>query len=199
MSGFAIFIAVAGTIFIISRVTGKNTREIKESVFMQMAQDLGLNYEPNKNFFSYRPVLTGQIEGLPVRIFEDTRSNDDTTEYYMNIHFENTPYRFGFEIRKERFLNKMARKLGIKDIEFDNKPLDDVYRFKAHFEEEFRALITPKIQEELLRIQHQFNGELHNVKGKMEYKVHMNIAEVGSERALMIVLEFMLRLMKLRK
>jgi hypothetical protein len=196
MSGYIGIIIVVAVFLLFANYNSKKRSAEKAADFKRFGENFGLDYKPDRNYGKNTPRVVGKIEGHTVKISEYIQRQEDHMICYMDIKIENSPYPFEFRIKKEGFLNKVARKIGFKDIEFDHKELDDLYRFKSTAEEEFRKILKHDLQMRLIENQEWFNGELVNKKGRLTYRVEMVFTDSNAVHDLKKILDFMLFLMK---
>lgn len=197
MNQIVILIVIVALIMSVNLFFGKRKLEKKKVAYQKLADELGLTLQIRRGFLSSSVELTGTLFNHPVRIYEEKVSDgDDGYNIYTHLTFANSPFAFGFKIRKERFLNKIGKKLGFNDIEFGDKELDAMYNFKAHHEVFFREIMTMEIQKKIMDVRGVFNGTLHNSKGKLDYSSEMELTNQPAVRELKLIMGFMEDLLK---
>ena len=121
-----------------------------------VAADLGLNFQVGGGIS--RPVLTGTVGGLPVRI--DTyvqRSGRNSTTYtryrvmYPHLGFE-------FQLRREGAFAAITKLFRAQDVEVGDQLFDDAFAVRTSDPNRLRQMLTPSVRTGLLRLIASYGG-----------------------------------------
>lgn len=148
---------------------GKRKNREKNLKYQDFALRLNLKYGERAHLFIKLPALTGTFRNNPVEIYEKVTGSGKHQTYFTIITYTGTPHNFQFSIGKEHFFSKMGKKIGFKDIEFDNHELDKKFLFKSKDEDQFRALMNYKILHDLEGVAEQLKGTIDHKDGVLTY------------------------------
>lgn len=172
---------------------GKKKNKQKLERYRDLGLKLGLEYSESKHFFIMVPHLGGTRKGKRVEIFEQIVGSDKNQQVYSNVKIYNS-HNFQFKIGKEHLFSKMGKALGLKDIEFDNFELDKKFLFKSKDEGQFRTLMDYQILQDLMQIESDIVGTIHNDAGVLSYSVLGDAGNDERMRRLVSVFHFMEKL-----
>lgn len=157
-----------GLIVFLLRYSKKKSRQ-KNELYKSLGLKLNLTYSESKHFLIMIPHLNGKWRDHYVEIYEKIVGSGKSQAVYTNIRFSKSPHNFQFRIGKEHFFSKAGKKMGFKDIEFDNFELDKKFLFKSKDESQFRSIMDYKLLHDLEEIVGCFRGDIYNQKGVMTY------------------------------
>lgn len=148
---------------------GKKKSQKKVEWYQRWGLKLNLNHSQTKHFFTKLNVLSGNLDGNPIMIFEKIVGSGKHQTVYTIASFSPSPFDFDFRIGKEGFLSKVGKSFGVKDIEFDNVEFDKKFLLKAKEENRFRSLMDYRMQQGLSEIENELRGSITNNNGQFEY------------------------------
>ena len=175
---------------------GRKKNRKKNELYKNLGLKLGLQYTESKHFFVMIPHLGGRWRNHNVEVYEKIVGSGKNQTVYTNIRFSNSPHNFQFRIGKEHFFSKIGKKMGFKDIEFDNFELDKKFLFKSKDESEFRILMDYKLLHDLQGIEHCIKGNIQNDRNVLSYSMVGAITKAEKMEELEKVLGFMGKLME---
>ena len=194
--GLLVFIAIMILLIVLLfRYSRKKHRE-KNELFKDLANRLQLNYSEKKQRFMILPKLEGFWRDKELLIYEKVVGSGKNQTILTIVEFPTSPYDFNFKIGKEHFFSKVGKKLGFKDIEFDNFELDKKFLFKSKDEDQFKSMMNYKLLYELSGIETSMVGRIENVDRKLTYTI-TGVANKPEKMAnLESVLGFLVKLME---
>lgn len=164
----AFFLFLIGIIVWAIRYGRKKNKE-KNQRYRDFALRLNLEYNERPHLFVKLPVLTGTFRNHPIKLCEKVIGSGKNQTFYTIIEFTGSSHDFQFRIGKEHFFSKIGKKIGFKDIEFDQFELDKKFLFKSKDEDQFRALMNYKILHALEAIDEHLKGSIEHVDDVLSY------------------------------
>ncbi len=143
----------------------------KNDMYRALGLKLDMNYSETKHMLVKVPHLSGTRNERLFEIYEHIVGSGKNQTVYTNIRYHQSPHNFQFRIGKENFFTKVGKKMGFKDIEFDNMELDKKFLFKSKDEEQFRTLMDYKLLHDLEGIVPSIRGTIENKDGLLTYTV----------------------------
>jgi len=147
--------------------------------FKEFSDKWGLSMKDHEGGTLTFSNLIGKINEKEFEVFITEREVDDgdenfpgstTTYYTTHIKIEAKEKRVNFVIKPEIFIDRIAQKLGKKDIEFGRKDLDKKFKFSSDYEEEFRKYFTIKLQDKLVGLQNEISGSISHHANHIIYE-----------------------------
>lgn len=143
----------------------------KNDMYRALGLKLDMNYSETKHMLVKVPHLSGNRNERLFEIYEQIVGSGKNQTIYTMIRYHQSPHNFQFRIGKENFFTKVGKKMGFKDIEFDNMELDKKFLFKSKDEEQFRTLMDYKLLHDLEGIVPSIRGTIENKDGLLTYTV----------------------------
>lgn len=168
LTAIVAFSMIIGLIVFIIRYQVKKNRQ-KNDLYKELGLRLNLTYTEQKHFFIRIPHLSGNWQNHHVEIYERIVGSGKNQTVYTNIQFNRSPHNFEFRIGKEYFFSKIGKKIGFKDIEFDDLDLDKTFLFKSKEEDRFRTLMDYRILHDLQGVASSMRGSIKNQNGLLTY------------------------------
>lgn len=194
--GLLAFIAIMILLIVLLfRYTRKKHRE-KNELFKDLANRLQLNYTEKTQRFMILPRLEGFWRDKELLIYEKVVGSGKNQTIFTVVEFPTSPYDFNFKIGKEHFFSKVGKKLGFKDIEFDNFELDQKFLFKAKEEDQFKSMMNYKLLHELSGIEASLVGNIENIDRKLSYTITGIVNKPDKMAKLESVMGFLVKLME---
>jgi hypothetical protein len=119
------------------------------ATWLQTASELGLSASGGTGMT--RPVLTGNLGGLPITI--DTyvvRSGKNSTTYTRYL-VGYQPLGFDLRLKREHAFSSITKMFGQQDVQIGDDLFDDAFIVKTSDPARARALLTPSVRTGLLR------------------------------------------------
>lgn len=175
---------------------GRRKNKEKNQRYRDFALRLNLVYNEKPHLFVKLPVLTGTFRNHSIKLYEKVIGSGKNQTFYTIIEFPGSSHNFQFRIGKEHFFSKIGKKIGFKDIEFDQFELDKKFLFKSKDEAQFRALMNYKILHELEAITEHLKGSIEHADGVLSYTQVGVLSKPEHFEGLEKVLHFMEQLMR---
>ncbi|NOQ70926.1 MAG: hypothetical protein GQ574_02930 [Crocinitomix sp.] len=165
---FALLIGII--VFAVRFVKKQNNKKIE--LFQQWALRLNLQHEHKKQLLAKLNMLSGELDGVPVVIYEHIVGSGKNQVLYTTVTFAPNPFDFDFKIGKEGFFSKVGKSFGSKDIEFGDEEFDKKFLLKCKDEEgRFRNLMDFRMQQELRNIEKQLKGAIQSSNAGFTYSL----------------------------
>ncbi|MFT5821573.1 MAG: hypothetical protein ACI8ZM_002826 [Crocinitomix sp.] len=191
----AFFGILIGIIVLAIRFVKKQNMK-KIELYKQWGLRLNLAHEYKKQLLAKLNSLTGELDGMPVVIYEHIVGSGKNQVLYLTVTFAPNPFDFDFKIGKEGFFSKVGKSFGAKDIEFGNEEFDKKFLLKCKEEDRFRSLMDFRMQEELRNIEKQLKGAILSSNAGFTYSLVGGINKQAKLDEFERVLDFMRALMK---
>lgn len=143
----------------------------KNDMYRALGLKLDMNYSETKHMLVKVPHLSGTRNDRLFEIYEYIVGSGKNQTVYTAIRYHKSPHNFQFRIGKENFFTKVGKKMGFKDIEFDNMELDKTFLFKSKDEDQFRSIMDYKLLHDLEGIEKSIRGTIENKDGLLTYTV----------------------------
>lgn len=174
----------------------KKVHSKKAGFFSNMASEYNLNLKIEKNLIAKLNILSGEINGNQIMVYEKIIGSGQNRTINTFITFDPNPFDFSFTISKEQVFSKIGKKLGFKDIEFDDFEFDKTFLLKSKDEEKFRRLIDYTIQSELKKTSDSLAGSIRSNDNVFEYQFPSALFKENQLDNFKNVLDLMLKLTK---
>ena len=185
-----VFVVLIGGIVLLFRWAIRKSKK-KNEMYRAFGLKLDMVYTESRHMMVKVPHLSGTRNGLPLEIYEYIVGSGKNQTVYTAIRYSQSPHDFQFRIGRENFFTKVGKKMGFKDIEFDNFELDKKFLFKSKDEEQFRALMDYKLLHDLEGIVKSIRGTIENKNGLLTYTMAGNASKPERFDELEEVLSFM--------
>jgi len=116
----------------------------------RVAAGLGLRIESRSGFS--RPVISGTLNGLPVKIDTYTQSHGKSSTTYTRYQVRYPSAGFDFSLKREGGLSFIGKFLGFRDIELGDPVFDGAFTIKTSDRQRLLALLTPSVRSGLFRL-----------------------------------------------
>ena len=184
------FIFVIG-IIVFAIKYGKKKNKEKNDRYQDLGRRLNLEFVETKHLFVKIPYLSGNWKNQYVEIYEKIVGSGKNQTIYTYIVIHKSPHNYQFKIGKENFFTKVGKKMGFKDIEFDNLELDKKILFKSKDESQFKTLMDYKKLHDLEGVADSIRGTIQNKDGQLTYVMVGAIHKAERMEELEKVLYFM--------
>lgn len=114
----------------------------------QVGAELGLNTSVGSGMS--RPVLSGSIGGLPVKIDTYTQRSGNSSTTYTRYRVGYPPLGIGLELKREGAFSAITKFFGIQDVEVGDATFDETFVVKTNDQGKLRSLLTPSVRSGLL-------------------------------------------------
>lgn len=198
MEGVIALIVLGGLIVLIIFLVrySKKINQKKIGWYQNWALKLGLKHELSKYMLTKLNVLSGQLDGNQVLIYEKIVGSGKNRSLYTFVEFTPNPFDFQFSIGKEGFFSKIGKSLGAKDIEFDNTEFDKTFLLKSKEEDKFRAMMDYRAQEALRGIENVLVNSIVSNQKTLSYSIFGGFTKEEKIEDFERVMDFMRLLIK---
>ncbi len=190
-----IIVILGGLIYLLVRLTQRLNKK-KLAFYQTLSAELNMEHTVEKQFTTKLNTLTGQQNGRPVQITERIIGAGKHQTIQTFVEFKPSPFDFEFTISKEHFFSKIGRKMGLKDIEFDDFDLDRTFLLKSKDEEKFKALLDYRMQAALKEIDEPLKGTIRSTDKAFEYHLLSTAYDEDAANRLKSIMAFMQRLIE---
>jgi len=115
----------------------------------RVGAELGLQATVGKGLS--RPVLSGTIAGLPLKVDTYTQRSGKNNTTYTRYRVGFPPLGMGLQLKREGMFSGFTKMLGFEDVAVGDATFDDAFNVKTNSREELRKLLTPSVRSGLLR------------------------------------------------
>ncbi len=192
------FALLIGVIVLSIRFVKKQNNK-KIVLFQEWALRLNLQHEHKKQLLAKLNTLSGELDGVPVVIYEHIVGSGKNQVLYTTVTFAPNPFDFDFRIGKEGFFSKVGKSFGAKDIEFGDEEFDKTFLLKSKEEGKFRSLIDFRMQQELREIETSLAGTIASANGGFTYSIMGGFTKEEKIAEFENVLNFMRLLIRNKK
>lgn len=186
----SVFVVLIGGLVLIIRWSIRKNKK-KNEMYRALGLKLDMTYTESRHMMVKVPHLSGTRNGLPLEIYEYIVGSGKNQTVYTAIRYSQSPHDFQFRIGKENFFTRVGKKVGFKDIEFDNFELDKKFLFKSKDEDQFRAIMDYKLLHDLEGVVNSMRGTIENKNGALTYTMAGNASKPERFAELEEVLGFM--------
>ncbi len=190
------FFALLIGIIVLSVRFVKKQNNKKIELFKDWALRLNLQHEHKKQLLAKLNTLSGELDGVPVVIYEHIVGSGKNQVLYTTINFAPNPFDFDFRIGKEGFFSKVGKAFGGKDIEFGDEEFDKKFLLKSKEESRFRSLMDFRMQGELRTIEKQLKGNILSTNAGFTYSLVGGFSKQAKLEEFEKVMSFMRTLIK---
>lgn len=115
----------------------------------QVAATLGLSVAVGSGLS--RPVLSGNIAGLPVKVdtYTQRSGNSNTTYTRYRVYFP--PLGIGMQLKRQGMFSAVTKLFGSQDEEVGDDTFDETFVVKTDDPAKLRSLLTPSVRSGLLQ------------------------------------------------
>jgi hypothetical protein len=115
----------------------------------RVGAELGLNTTVGKGLS--RPVLSGAIAGLPVKVDTYTQRSGNNSTTYTRYRVGYPPLGIGLQLKREGLFSSVTKLFGFQDVAVGDAAFDDNFNVKTNDEAKLRNLLTPSVRSGLLQ------------------------------------------------
>jgi hypothetical protein len=146
-------IIIIGVIVLIAMAANQQHKRVVAS-WGEAARRLGLQLEAGSRFSN--PLITGNLNGIPVRVDSYTRRHNNNSTTYTRYQVRYPSTGFDFELKREGGLTKIVRFFGVKDVEMGDAAFDDAFKITTDDPSRLQQLLTPSVRSGLFRLMASF-------------------------------------------
>lgn len=146
MGFIPIIFIIIGVVMFLAYRSHQNTVE----TWRRVAGKLGLSIV-SKSGFS-RPVITGNLNGLPVKIDTYTQRSGNSSTTYTRYQVQYPSAGFDFTLKREGGLSFIGKIFGIEDVQVGDPVFDGAFKIKTSDRQRLTALLTPSVRNGLFRL-----------------------------------------------
>ncbi len=120
------------------------------AAWQRVASRLGLNIEVKSGFS--KPVITGNLNGLPVKIDTYTQRSGNSSTTYTRYQVRYPPAGFDFRLKREGALSFIGKLFGVEDVQVGDPVFDGAFKIKTSDRQRLLTLLTPSVRNGLFRL-----------------------------------------------
>lgn len=100
-----------------------------------------------------KPMITGTLNGLPVRIDTYTQRSGNSSTTYTRYQVQYPPAGFNFQLKREGGISTLiGRFFGIEDVQVGDPLFDGAFKVKTADPGRLTSLLTPSVRNGLVRL-----------------------------------------------
>ncbi|MDJ0664442.1 MAG: hypothetical protein QNJ75_07765 [Acidimicrobiia bacterium] len=99
-----------------------------------------------------RPTMSGNLNGLPVRIDTYTQRSGNSSTTYTRYQVQYPPVGFDLNLKREGGLSFVSKLFGIEDVQVGDPVFDGAFKIKTSDRNRLIALLTPSVRNGLFRL-----------------------------------------------
>ncbi len=146
MAIFPLIILVAVLILWIAYRSHQST----VATWQRVAAQLGLGIETKSGFS--KPIISGNLNGLPVRIDTYTQRSGNSSTTYTRYQVRYPPAGFEFRLSREGALSFIGKLFGVEDVQVGDPVFDGAFKIKTSDRQRLLSLLTPSVRNGLFRL-----------------------------------------------
>ena len=117
----------------------------------RVAGQLGLRAQAGSGFS--KPVITGTLNGLPVKIDTYTQRSGNNSTTYTRYQVQYPSPGFSFRLKREGGIATLIGKFfGVEDVQVGDPMFDGAFKVKTSDSSRLTALMTPSVRSGLVRL-----------------------------------------------
>lgn len=116
----------------------------------RVAHQLGLQAEVGRGLS--RPIISGNLNGLPVRIDTYTHRSGNSSTTYTRYVVGYKPLGFNFRLKREGGLSFIGKLFGIEDVQVGDPVFDGAVKIKTSDRSRLLEVLTPSVRSGLFRL-----------------------------------------------
>ncbi len=120
------------------------------ATWQRVATSLGLSIETKSGFS--KPMISGNLNGLPVRIDTYTQRSGNSSTTYTRYQVRYPPAGFDFRLSREGALSFIGRFFGVEDVQVGDPVFDGAFKVKTSDRQRLLHLLTPSVRSGLFRL-----------------------------------------------
>lgn len=148
------FVVIIVAVVILIAVAANQYHQKIVAAWGEVAGRLGLQLEVKSRFS--RPMITGTMNGLPVRVDTFTRRSGNNSTTYTRYQVRYPSAGFDFTLKREGGLARIGRFFGIRDVEMGDDAFDSAFKIKTADPARLERLLTPSVRSGLFRLMASF-------------------------------------------
>jgi hypothetical protein len=125
-------------------------------MWRDVAAELGLSMQVGSGLS--RPVLTGNVGGLPVHIDTYVQRSGNSSTTYTRYRVSYPHVGFELQLKRQSAFTAISRLFGAQDVAVADNLFDDTFVVKTNDPNRLRALLTPSVRTGLLRLIASYGG-----------------------------------------
>ncbi len=149
-SGIFVLFVIVAVVVLVTRLTGKYAG-YQDAAWAKAAEQLGLRFQPRRAaaLQFWRPaaehhrVLTGTIDGRPVRVNTFWQGKGDNKNTYTGYWVALPPLGLGLTVYREGMMGRIVGRLTGRDVEVGDSDFDKAHRIEGNHPEGVAAFLTP--------------------------------------------------------
>ncbi|MCP3994113.1 MAG: hypothetical protein GY722_03470, partial [bacterium] len=100
-----------------------------------------------------KPTISGNLNGLPVRIDTYTQRSGNSSTTYTRYQVQYPPAEFNYQLKREGGITSMiGRFFGIEDVQVGDPMFDGAFKVKTADPGRLTSLLTPSVRNGLVRL-----------------------------------------------
>jgi hypothetical protein len=120
------------------------------ATWQRVANQLGLDIVVGSGFS--KPLITGNLHGMPVRIDTYTQRQGNSSTTYTRYQVRYPSSGFDFELKREGTFSFIGKIFGVQDVEIGDPVFDGAFKIKTSDRNRLVALLTPSVRNGLFRL-----------------------------------------------
>jgi hypothetical protein len=182
------------TIIVVSSNSEQRRTDTRIESLKNLGDKLGLTYSIQENILENNNIISGEINGSSILVFDQIKGVGRYKILYVTVIFEPNPFSFDFSIDRKGFYPLLRKMSGSKEFELGNPLFDTSFILKSSDENALIRILTTDVQTQLLSIEESLLNKIKSDSTGFTYEIKNGLEDTRSSAALEQVIQFMLLL-----